>query len=270
MGFLDEHRTMSWLFGPFGQSVRNEKKAPCADAGAPERVFDIADCMEKGLARELVSDFVQPLRDVSGLWRFNVERSPDRREYRLRCAQGEFLMLAKVSKDGRDISFFLYDTQDGGLHDSGAPAFTMSGDSSRTEWRLVQERRDCHCSLSSSGCRCRDRREVMSVAHSRQSVGSGVSHCLEAFLHRSGAPEETCLVSKLPVWNDEVRSMVLDFAGRRVVASAKNFQLATEADPERVVCQYAKVGPNAFGLDLKWPLTVIEAFGMALTTACWV
>lgn len=200
-----------------------------------------------------------------------MERSPDRKEYRLFCSQGEFLMLAKVSKDNRHINFFLYDSQqrDAGLHDPQAPAFTMACDSSRTRWRLVQERCDCRCPPSRSGCRCQERREIMDAAHSRRGVGSGVSHCLDVCLYHGHTDEETRLVSTLPVWNEEVQSMVLDFFGRQVVASAKNFQLAEEGNLEHVVCQYAKTGPNHFGLDFKCPLTVIEAFGVALTTICW-
>ena len=78
------------------------------------------------------------------------------------------------------------------------------------------------------------------------------------------------MVSQLPVWNDEVQSMVLDFPGRRVLPSAKNFQLVPEDDPERLVCLHAKIGPNTFGLDFKCPLTVAEAFGAALTAIFWI
>uniref|UniRef100_A0A7S4PUW9 Tubby C-terminal domain-containing protein n=1 Tax=Alexandrium monilatum TaxID=311494 RepID=A0A7S4PUW9_9DINO len=271
MGFLEEGPIISRFFGPFGQAFRSEKKkAPCAeDIGTPKRAFDIADCMEKGLARELVSDFVQPLRDVRGLWKFDVERSADRREYRLYCAQGEFLMLAKLSKDASRIGFFLYDSveEDCGLHDPDAPAFTMTRSASGKSWFLVQERCDDSLTPRHAGW---ERREVMEVVHSRQGVGAGMNHCLHVCLNRAGMNEETWLGSKLPVWNDEVRSMVLDFHGRQAIASAKNFQLALEGDPECVVCQHTKVGPNSFGLDFKCPLTVVEAFGVALTTASWV
>mmetsp|Transcript_119498 Transcript_119498/g.372311 ORF Transcript_119498/g.372311 Transcript_119498/m.372311 type:complete len:273 (+) Transcript_119498:91-909(+) len=272
MGFLEESLAASWLFGQFGQPAKSEKRSGFGDdAGSPERGFDLVDCMEKGMARELVSDFVQPLREVDGLWKFNIERSADRREYRLYCARGEFLMLAKVSKDGRSVAFFLYDSGErSGLHDPEAPAFTMTCNASRTEWRLAQERSDADLSPRQLGGRRRERREVMDIAHTRQCVGSGLSYCLDVRLLPTDRFDETRLVSKLPVWNEEVQSMVLDFRGRQAVASAKNFQLAPDGDPEHVVCQHAKTGPNSFGLDFKCPLTVIEAFGVALTSIAWV
>mmetsp|Transcript_101383 Transcript_101383/g.295368 ORF Transcript_101383/g.295368 Transcript_101383/m.295368 type:complete len:266 (-) Transcript_101383:421-1218(-) len=265
MGLLKESHALSWFFGPLGQP-RNEKTAPPhEEAGTPDRAFDIADAMEKGLARELVSDFTQPLRDVNGLWRFELGRSADKREYRLHCARGEFLMLARVAAGNRRVDFFLYDSREG---DPGAPAFAMTCDAARTRWRLVQERCDCRRSRFSS-CDC-CKRPVMDVVHSRHGVGSGVSHCLDVVLYRNGDVEESRLVSQLPVWNEEVQSMVLDFPGRQVLPSAKNLQLASEDDPERLVCQFAKLGPDSFGLDFKCPLTVAEAFGAALTTIFWV
>jgi len=215
---------------------------------------------------------VQPLREVSGLWKFSVERSVDRREYRLRCARGEFLMLAKVSKDGRHVGFFLYDSrsEDGGPHDPDMPAFTMSCNPSRTEWKLVQDRCDCQSPPRTLSCGCRERPVVMEVLHSREGVGAGVSHCLDVLLCPNGNTEEVRLVSQLPVWNEQVQSMVLDFKGRQAIPSAKNFQLVPEGHPERTVCQHAKIGPHSFSLDFKGPMTVIQAFGVALTTTLWI
>jgi len=80
---------------------------------------------------------------------------------------------------------------------------------------------------------------------------------------------EGFLVSRLPKWSEKVESLVLDFKGRRVQPSAKNFQLALEGQTERAVCQYGKVGPNSFGLDYRHPLTVAQAFGLSLTTLLW-
>merc|ERR1711971_775420 len=77
------------------------------------------------------------------------------------------------------------------------------------------------------------------------------------------------MASKVPTWNDEVDSLVLDFKGRRVQASARNFQISAADRPDRTVCQYGKTGPQTFGLDLQYPLSVVQAFGISLTTMYW-
>eukprot|EP00425_Heterocapsa_triquetra_P037893 CAMPEP_0195089840 /NCGR_PEP_ID=MMETSP0448-20130528/29021_1 /TAXON_ID=66468 /ORGANISM="Heterocapsa triquestra, Strain CCMP 448" /LENGTH=113 /DNA_ID=CAMNT_0040123615 /DNA_START=116 /DNA_END=454 /DNA_ORIENTATION=- len=84
-----------------------------------------------------------------------------------------------------------------------------------------------------------------------------------AALHQSGndrGHETQHLITRQPVWNDEVESLVLDFKGRNVTASAKNFQLALEQKPAHVICQYGKLTNTDFGLDFKFPLNVIQAF----------
>jgi hypothetical protein len=77
------------------------------------------------------------------------------------------------------------------------------------------------------------------------------------------------LVTKAPVWNDSVGSLVLDFKGRTIIPSAKNFQLSCGSSQEQVVCQCGKIGKDEFSIDFKYPLSVIQAFGISLTTIFW-
>merc|ERR1719210_1318546 len=88
--------------------------------------FDIVDAMEMGLIR-IAADFVRPLRQANRLWKFQVKRSLDRQHYRLFCKNGEFLVHAKLSKDGCHIDFFLYDPFQNcnSLYDPNRPAFSM-------------------------------------------------------------------------------------------------------------------------------------------------
>lgn len=275
MVFLDESPA-SWLLRPLRRSASEEKQAlhKANKANAIERSLDMAEMMEQGLSRELVSDFTQPLQHSNRLWKFQVERSEDKHEFRLYCSRGEFLMFARVARDARHVSFFLYDplSHESTLYDPDRPAFTMSYSSSKTEWRLFQERCDsCHYSPQHLACGCcQGRLEILDIHHSRQAVGDGVNHCMDIYAPASMHCEEQRFVSKLPVWNDEVASLVLDFKGRRVLASAKNFQLAQEEHPGHVVCQYGKIGPDTFGLDFRYPMTVIQAFSISLTTLFWV
>merc|ERR1719253_691686 len=98
-------------------------------------------------------------------------------------------------------------------------------------------------------CACQAKREVAFVRHCRKEVGNGTNHCMEVFLGDDGnsetmggtAVEDLTLVSKMPTWNEQVDSLVLDFAGRQVLSSAKNFQLVPEQTPDYVACQYGKI-----------------------------
>jgi hypothetical protein len=282
MGFLDE--SYATLLSPLRRPSPKEKEVgKCHsedhDGRNNDRYFDIADYMERGLARELVADFMEPLPDASSLWKFCVQRSDDRQEYRLYCDGGEFLMYARASRDCRRLDIFLYDPKDkeSTLFDPLRPAFTMAANAAKTEWRLTQERCD-NCRHSpeqhATCCCCRGRvSELLRVRHSNVEVGDGVNHCMDVFVpvdDNYGYAREHRFITKMPVWNDKVECLVLDFKGRKILASAKNFQLASEADEsERVVCQYGKLSTNSFGLDFRYPLTVVQAFGISLTTLFW-
>jgi len=89
----------------------------------------------------------------------------------------------------------------------------------------------------------------------------GTDFCVEG--------ESQQLQTKQPVWNEEVSSLVLDFKGRTVQSSAKNFQLSLGARREHVVCQYGKIGTDKFSLDFRYPLSCVQAFALSMTTMFW-
>lgn len=281
MGLLDER--YSNLLSPLFRHSPKEKAVSDgysseASTQDSEHYYDMADAMERGLARELVADFMRPLLDSSRLWKFCLERSDDRREYRLYCDGKEFLMFAKVARDNRRVDIFMYDPREpNSLFDASRPAFTLSCSADKTEWWLVQERCDhcrhslgCHSSCNS----CRGRgAELLRVKHHNVEVGDGINHCMDAVIPASSSCSQSTehrFITKMPSWNEQVGSLVLDFKGRKIQASAKNFQLTRDEDEKaRVVCQHGKIGNNSFALDFRFPLTVIQAFGMALTTIFW-
>jgi len=265
-----------------------------------ERAFEIADTLEMGLAREIVTDFMHPLRRSSKLWRFNVVRSDDRLQYRLFSDEGDFLMYAHACLEARKVQFFLYNPVAGevaerssSLFDPSRPAFSMTWNEARTEWRLVQEKcENCQFSPKHLSCACCGKQQVGFVRHSRTAIGDGIFNCMEAHVPGLYADESRViwcpklgrddlgadsgcdgesqqLVTKAPAWNDEVESLVLDFKARNVMSSAKNFQLAFGHRPEHVICQYGKIGPDKFSLDFRYPLSCVQSFGMSLTTMFW-
>eukprot|EP00440_Ansanella_granifera_P071407 gb/GFBE01077494.1/.p1 GENE.gb/GFBE01077494.1/~~gb/GFBE01077494.1/.p1 ORF type:complete len:311 (+),score=69.22 gb/GFBE01077494.1/:1-933(+) len=260
-----------------------------------ERAFDIADSLETGSAREIVTEFMHPLRRASKLWKFHVVRSEDKLQYRLFSDDGDFLMYAKANLEAREVSFFLYNPSEKNdqLFNSEKPAFSMSWNKDKTEWRIVQERcENCQFSPKHLTCTCHGKQQVAWIRHHRKPVGDGIFNCMEVQvpgLYADGSRVVWCpllgrgdlsapiddsyeaqrLITKQPSWNDEVESLVLDFKGRHILSSAKNFQLALSQKPEHVLCQYGKIGPQTFSLDFKYPLSVIQAFGVSLTTLFW-
>lgn len=266
-----------------------------------ERAFDIAERMEEGLAREIVTEFMHPLRRSSRLWRFHVVRSEDKLQYRLFSDDGDFLMYARTLLDVRRVEFFLYNPSEkesrgrdhGDLYDPSRPAFTMTFNKDKTEWRIVQEKCE-HCQFLPRhlSCSCHGKQQVAVIRHTRKPIGDGIFNGMDVAipgLYTDGSrvvwcplagrgdlgdfPEDNYeaqhLITKQPSWNDAVESLVLDFKGRNVTASAKNFQLALTQKPDHVICQFGKIGPQTFSLDFRYPLSVIQAFGMSLTTLFW-
>jgi len=255
--------------------------------------IEYADSLEKGLSREIVTEFTLPMESTSKLRRHTVLKSDDGLEYRLLSDQYAFLLYARVCVEARRVDIFGYDPKDdvsGRPFDPSRPAFTLSYNASRTDWRLTKERCE-HCGLSPKhlSCRCSGKQQVAYVRHSTKKLGEAVSNIMEVnipgfmddgspvvWCPRRGAPdlagsdggghEVKKLVTKLPEWNEEVQCLVLEFAGRTVTKSPQNFQLARSDDLSEVVCQHGKIGPNTYSLDFKRPLSVIQAFGMALST----
>jgi len=280
MGFIDEG--YSTLLSPLRRGSPKEQTAAEGDEkkGQDSRDFDVVDIMEKGLAHELVADFMEPLPDTGALWKFSVKRSDDRKEYRLFCSGGEFLMYAKLARGNRRIDIYLYDPaqKDNALFDPERPAFSLTSNLARTEWSLHQDRCDnCrHSPGKLEFCRfCQGHSEVLRVTQKDAEIGDGVNHCMEVSIHHSSChskhSEMTRFVTKMPMWNAKVDCLVLDFKGRKVLASAKNFQLAAKGDQrERVVCQHGKLNSNTFGLDFAYPLNVAQAFGISMSTLFWV
>jgi hypothetical protein len=266
-----------------------------ADKRERERAFDIADLMEQGLTKEVSSEFVHPLRRSSKLWRFHVLRSEDKLEYRLYSEEGEFLLFAKTLPQERRVEIFLYNPSEdkAPLYDPRRPAFSMTYNETRTQWRLFKEQ----CELCQYRSRCRScdfhgKQQLAHIDQTREPIGDGIFNCMEILipgLFNDGSRLVWCpaegytdlalaeedsyealgLMTKRPEWNEEVDSLVLDFKNRSVVASAKNFQLSLKQKPDQVFCQYGKIGPSSFALDFRFPLSVVQAFAMALSTMFW-
>ena len=66
--------------------------------------------------------------------------------------------------------------------------------------------------------------------------------------------------------NIEVQAFVLNFNGRVDKASVKNFQLIDEYDDNHIYMQFGRVGSQNFNMDVAYPASLFQAFGIGLTS----
>jgi tubby-related protein 1 len=65
-------------------------------------------------------------------------------------------------------------------------------------------------------------------------------------------------------WNDETGTSMLNFNGQVTMASVKNFQLCT--NDEQHIMQFGRTGNDEFCLDVRWPMSLFQAFAVALSS----
>eukprot|EP00927_Polykrikos_kofoidii_P070011 TRINITY_DN6582_c0_g1_i1.p1 TRINITY_DN6582_c0_g1~~TRINITY_DN6582_c0_g1_i1.p1 ORF type:complete len:358 (+),score=42.08 TRINITY_DN6582_c0_g1_i1:97-1170(+) len=273
-------------------SINNDTIHERFDAGDD---FNVADCAEKGLAHESTKDFMEPLPRSRRLSRFRVLRSDDRLEHRLVTDEGAFLMLARISVAAHTVNFFMYDPAESHERpDLGKPAFSMTCNTSRSDWLLVQRQcENCHYVLPHLSCAALGgNQQVAAIQHSRRPEGHGISNDMSVRvpgIYSDGRRIVWCatrqkvslarfadcdsrtqlLVNRRPAWNDKVGCLVLDFTGREVLASAKNLQLTLKQKPDHIICQHGKLSSSTFALDARFPLSIVQAFAIAMSTIFW-
>eukprot|EP00930_Biecheleria_cincta_P086393 TRINITY_DN75699_c0_g1_i1.p1 TRINITY_DN75699_c0_g1~~TRINITY_DN75699_c0_g1_i1.p1 ORF type:complete len:403 (+),score=59.90 TRINITY_DN75699_c0_g1_i1:52-1260(+) len=255
----------------------------------------LTECMEQGFSRETTTDFTTPLRRVSRLWRFRLLRSQDNTCASLVTEEGDFLLHARLIPEFRKVEFHLYPPGFLRKRDEllSAPAFIMCYSKCTTKWRLVQER--CrHCQLAPVHLSCAEygKQQLAFIQHLKRPTADGLANVMKLRIpgiYKDGScvtwcpmlgkldladlqdddPDSQQLVSRSPDWNDKDKSLVLQFKGRNVVSSAKNFQFALPQKPQSVICQFGKLELNTFSLDVRYPLSIVQAFALAMSTSFW-
>lgn len=91
---------------------------------------------------------------------------------------------------------------------------------------------------------------------------------MEAFVDANNLEKIIYLQNKQPKWDEVHGGHVLNFQGRVTESSVKNFQLCSphSEDPDEVVLQFGRVGKHKFNMDLRYPMSPIQAF--AVCVAC--
>ncbi|KAH7314898.1 hypothetical protein KP509_21G026300 [Ceratopteris richardii] len=83
------------------------------------------------------------------------------------------------------------------------------------------------------------------------------------------------LKNKAPRWHEQLQCWCLNFKGRVTVASVKNFQLVAALDPgptlpqaelDKVILQFGKIGKDIFTMDYRYPLSAFQAFAICLSS----
>lgn len=74
------------------------------------------------------------------------------------------------------------------------------------------------------------------------------------------------LEGKIPTWNEDVGAYVMNFHGRVTMASVKNLQMTAAGgdDDAPELIQFGRTGTSSFTLDVMWPLSIVQAFALAL------
>lgn len=84
-----------------------------------------------------------------------------------------------------------------------------------------------------------------------------------------GAPKDhvSTFKNRQPVWDERYEAYVLNFLGRVRVASVKNFQIVqTDNVANETLLQFGRVSQTIFSMDVQWPFSIVQAFGVCLTS----
>ncbi|OEL27134.1 Tubby-like F-box protein 2 [Dichanthelium oligosanthes] len=94
-------------------------------------------------------------------------------------------------------------------------------------------------------------------------------------VNQPATPSSLVLYNKLPRWHEHLQCWCLNFNGRVMVASVKNFQLIAPTgtgepwgvqDDETVILQFGKIEDDVFTMDYRQPLSAFQAFAICLTS----
>jgi len=287
-------------------SIAGHKKPSQPSEGLLQwRSFDLADAMEQGLAREVTTSYITPPPQDVPSKHLIVKRSEDNSEHILATEDGEALLMSRRSKDKSRVDIYIPGGGDPPV--ALGPAFTLREDCGNSPGRkncgdhedaprtftLWSERCDC-CRYLSAAQKCSGcgpgRRELAKIWQQKEELGPAKIMCMEVDLPElcaDGTPTIWCtrtgganaaqsrieLESRRPKWNQRIRSLTLDFYGRCSQASAKNFQLMLKGRDEGEIKEadllFGKIADNTFVLDYKHPLSMAQAFAIALSTNQW-
>lgn len=248
-----------------------------ASSELPEVIIDIPAGLEPEVDRLL-----EPRRQPDGTLRCRVRRLRDKHMLELFIEEGNIFVLS-AKRSGKE---WLISDQPTGCTPARKHLARLRSGKDRT-FSCVRGRYD-----GTNGAP-----ELLHVSHSTQQLSEDLpdlnvmklvmprpplgtldapsgqlhSRMALAFERRERAGEDlTILESRSPKWNVRTETYELPFGGRANWASARNFQLTERGGAhDRVVLLYGKMEEDEFALDLAYPLSLLNAFAIVLTTWGW-
>lgn len=246
--------------------------------------FEYADLMEQGRSSGPSTDFMEIPQEEA---RVCVELSEDKKEFLLTSEDGQNILLARRNND--DDGFGIFFVHDGEPPRALGPAFTLTRNkASDKTWTLYASTCDqCEC----QGRRNCGRRELANFNQHIEEVGEAKICCMEVEIPAvsqegvidvwcpmcRGQADQECieLTSRRPKWNNRRKALMMDFFGRVSEASVRNIMLELPEDsdaqqPKETQTHkllFGKVGPNQYVLDFSKPLSMVQAFAMAVFTS---
>uniref|UniRef100_A0A0G4GA43 Tubby C-terminal domain-containing protein n=1 Tax=Chromera velia CCMP2878 TaxID=1169474 RepID=A0A0G4GA43_9ALVE len=108
-----------------------------------------------------------------------------------------------------------------------------------------------------------ERKELASIKFEMNVLGDSPRK-IAVHIERDGKKIE--LNNIPPRWDRNLNSYALPFFGRVKLASAKNFQLMMNGNPNDIILMFGKVSKDVFALDFRHPLTQLDAFAIAIAS----
>ncbi|KAL5040177.1 hypothetical protein BDV3_002451 [Batrachochytrium dendrobatidis] len=185
--------------------------------------------------------------------------------------EDKFMLSGKKKLISKSVHYIISDSSEDISKDSPHYLAKLKGNFKRnsfimTDTRSAIKQRELTCVNYSKNVLPRELQVVIPAPIIDESAESGFSTDIMVDVKSKNTNKLLFLKNKPPRWNEQTQSHCLNFGGRVTQPSIKNMQLIAENDENHIVLQFGRCGPDLFTLDVRWPMTPIEAFSIALTT----
>lgn len=188
-------------------------------------------------------------------------------------ADDEILLVAKKRKKLQSVHYVICTDTDSICKESKEYVAKLRANFSRCEF-VLSDARDCGTSITlreealiqyTKTVRPREMRVGIRSPNIDVNTPETPSDISKDFANKN-TNKLHFLKNKAPRWNESTQSHCLNFGGRVTMPSIKNFQIISEDDAESIVLQFGRCGTDNFTMDARYPLSIIQAFGVALST----
>ncbi|KAI9101293.1 Tub family-domain-containing protein [Phlyctochytrium arcticum] len=191
-------------------------------------------------------------------------------------ADDSFILAARKRKKSKSVNFVISTSQVDMSKDSKHYIAKLKANFQRTNFLLLDARsynprasnkglRELACVSYSKTVLPREMSIVIPATHIEE-LSDENSTDIMADIKTQNTNKLFFMRNKPPRWNDVTQSHCLNFGGRVTQPSIKNFQLIGSDNDNFVTMQFGRCGADYFTLDVRWPMTPLEAFAVALST----